>query len=208
MSDPLPDPHTDWITSNDVRKRWPRPEELGAPTEDEIVKAGNRASLAAKTVFRDAARELYMAKWRRANKTPWRQLVCDYRATDLVQVEVEVIDDGGQPRAQIVYGDPGLGLMGDAASLFKAVAQLSKALDLIEADAQKKTEFSKTALDAKYEPIRRLKKWAVVNAKSSSKSEAKRLCETMPQDIKLLAKGLEDPVRVIYDAIRKGLKAP
>jgi hypothetical protein len=60
-------------------------------------------------------------------------------------------------------------------------------------------------VDVRHEPTRRLKAWAVANARSSSKDEARRLLRCMPFEIQQLASDLKDPERVIYEAIRKAL---
>lgn len=191
----------------DVKRSWPQPEELGVPTDCEIELIVKNASPTAQRVFKDAVRSLYWAKWRSADKTPWRQLIDTHGQADLIRIELEVADHHGRPRKQIVFSERGFLLKGHDALLFNAVAELSKAFDLLIAERQTKTEVSMRALDARHGPVRRFKEWAVANARSSSKQEARRLIRTMPDEVKELAKDLEDPERVVYDAIRRAQKS-
>ncbi|HMN92227.1 MAG TPA: hypothetical protein PKC60_03255 [Hydrogenophaga sp.] len=126
------------------------------------------------------------------------------------QVELEVVDSDGKPRAQMVYMDLRSVPNKDVARLFAAVARLAKAMNMVEADAKKKTMESQkkaTAAGEKHKDSRALGEWAKANARSGNKEEARRLHRSMPEEVLILASGLVDPERVIYDAIRKKRKS-
>ncbi len=127
-----------------------------------------------------------------------------YRKREPKPIELEVIEEDGVQRTQIAYiADGHL-----SAEMFGPVGRLTKALDLIASENQKKTKVGRDAVEAKHGPGRPLKDWAQKHAKSSSKNEARRLLLNMPGEFKKLSENLKDPERFIYDAIRKRLPEP
>jgi len=119
-----------------ARNRWPGPESLGAPTDEEVEALSQGVAAGARIRLREASRAFYIAKMRSNDKTPWRDLVAAHRAGEPGCVEMEVIGLYGARRLQVVCGDPGFGLKGDAASLFKAGAEFTLALEMIEAERE------------------------------------------------------------------------
>lgn len=112
------------------------PGDLNSPSENDLDRLSQRVSFAARNRLMEAGMALHSAKLRSGDTTPWQQLVQAYRDTDPVRVEVEVVDDAGQPRFQIAYIQRGFGLKGDGALLFGAVAELARALELIEKERE------------------------------------------------------------------------
>lgn len=112
------------------------PVDLNSPGDDELERLSLRVSFAARNRLTEAGRALHIAKLCSGDKTPWQQLVQAYRDTDPVRVEVEVVEDAGQPRFQIAYIQRGFGLKGDGALLFGAVAEMARALELIEKERE------------------------------------------------------------------------
>lgn len=113
----------DWFASQ---------EELRAPTDEDIAEATRRVTPAARMRFMDAARDLTAAKMASGDRTPWRDLIEAYRQTEPMRVEVQVVDDGGEPRVQIAYIERGYGLKGYDAIMFSAVSELARAIEQIE----------------------------------------------------------------------------
>jgi|GEM_PF-6584809 hypothetical protein len=93
------------------------------------------ASTTARKILEQAANRLFFAKLRQ-DRTPWRELVATYKAGEPGRVEVEVIDFDGSSRMQVIYGEPGFGLKGDAAWLFEAGEEFTLALDMVEAERE------------------------------------------------------------------------
>lgn len=116
----------------------PKPEEIGAPSEDECTALAAAASLGARKSLERAVLSLYFAKRRSGDRRPWLDLVEAYRQmVEPVRTEIQVVDDAGTPRVQVAYIDRGYGLKGDEARLFKAVSELATALNDIEQEAQR-----------------------------------------------------------------------
>lgn len=102
-------------------------------------------------------------------------------------------------------GSPRESILESAIRASEAVTLAVVEFNVWRVERQKKRETAKQVVDVRHEPARRLKAWAVEQAKSSSKDEARRLLRCLPQEMKRLATGLKDPERVIYEAIRKAL---
>lgn len=107
-------------------------EELQAPTDDECKAITARVTPAARSRFNEAASALSIAKIKCGDRTPWRELVEAHRKTLPVRVEIEVVNDEGMPRVQVAYIERGYGLSGTDALMFNAVAEVTRAIELIE----------------------------------------------------------------------------
>lgn len=113
------------------------PEDLQALTDAEIAELTERTTPAARARMQDAARELFIAKLIVNDTNPWRVLVAAYRATEPVRAEVDVVDDGGVPRVQVIVTERGFGIEGAAGRLHECVRELVRALDLIDMERER-----------------------------------------------------------------------
>lgn len=113
------------------------PDHLNAPTEAEIAELTQRVTPASRSRLEDAARALLLSKMMASDITPWRALVNAYRSSEPFRTEVEVVDDGGVPRLQVVYIERGFGLSGAAGRLHACVGELVRAMDLIERERER-----------------------------------------------------------------------
>lgn len=111
---------------------WLSPEELNVPTDEEIDEITAGMPEIERNRFNLAVTTLLLAKTRARNKTPWRELVAQYREGEAIKIEVNVVDDSGVLRPQITYVERGYGLKGDDALMFNAVSNLTAALERIE----------------------------------------------------------------------------
>jgi hypothetical protein len=121
---------------SEAHARWPGPESLGAPTDEEVGTRSKGVTAGARIRLGEASRALYIAKMRSDDRTPWIELVHAHTKADLVKASIEVIDDDGVLRTQVVYTERGFGLKGDEALLFNAVEEFSRALNLIAAERE------------------------------------------------------------------------
>lgn len=116
-------------------------EALHAPTAEEIRELTERTSAAARARVEDAARALLVAKMQADDTTPWRELVEAYRASEPVQIEVEVVDDAGTPRVQVAFIERGFGIEGTAGRVHACVGELVRSLDLIAQERERNRSY-------------------------------------------------------------------
>lgn len=111
---------------------WPAPGEIGAPSDQESEALTKESTEELKSQFTVAVNAMYLAKLRSGDKTPWRQLVDQYRLTLPVRAELQIVDVDGEQRTQLAVTERGFGLKGDDALMFNAITELSEALAKIE----------------------------------------------------------------------------
>lgn len=100
-------------------------------------------------------------------------------------------------------GSPRESILLQAAEAKAAVTLARVEYQRIKTEQAQRKFAGRSGADAKHSPARSIGEWAVKHAKSSSKDEARRLCNSMPSEIKKLSESFKDPERLIYDAIRK-----
>lgn len=113
------------------------PADMQALTDAEIAELTQRTTPAARARMVDAARELFIAKLMANDTTPWRELVAAYRASKLVRVEFDVVDDEGVPRVQVTVTERGFGIEGTSGRVHACLGELVRALDLIDRERER-----------------------------------------------------------------------
>lgn len=107
-------------------------EEFGGVTDNELETLADGTTPFLREGLRSAAFALQVYKLRTGNAMPWRQLLEAYRADELVQEEIEVIDQQGIRRNQIVFIDRGHGLKNIDELMLISIRNFSTALEAIE----------------------------------------------------------------------------
>ena len=108
------------------------PDEIGGLTDSEIEELTVDAPEIEREHLRLAAIVLDRAKLKSGNRTPWRELLVEFRSTLPYQVEASVVFQDGEIGIQTVVMDRGFGLTGDARLMFSALDGLHDVLGRIE----------------------------------------------------------------------------
>jgi hypothetical protein len=108
------------------------PDEIGGVTDAEIQELTANAPEIEREQLILAAFVLDRAKLRCGNRTPWQELLVEFRSTLPCQVEASVVFQDGEIGIQTVVMDRGFGLTGDAQLMFSALDGLHDVLGRIE----------------------------------------------------------------------------
>lgn len=120
------------MKTNCTESIFSEPADLGSPTDSEINALAESATDIERSRLMQASLALYIAKMRIGNRTPWRDLLSEFRSSEPARVDVSVVFQDGVEGIQTVVMDRGFGLQGDAQLMFSAIQTLDEALSDIE----------------------------------------------------------------------------
>lgn len=120
------------IETNCKADIFSKPEDLGSITDLEVAELAACATDALRSNLNHASTLLFLSKLRSADKTPWRELLAEFRETLPFKSSIEVVEVDGSLRTQEVFTEGGFGLEGLDQLMFHAVQQLDAALAAIE----------------------------------------------------------------------------